>query len=357
MALSTPTPGTPRHTASADPPLLELDQLTKAFPVQLGLGRTGYLSAVDHVSLNVEPGTTMGIVGESGCGKSTLARLVLGLIEADSGEIRMEDRPVDWRKAGQRKQLRRNMQMVFQNPYSSLNPRSSIGEIIAFPMRAHGVPRSEISRRVADLLDQVGLHANHASYYPHQLSGGQRQRVNIARALALHPKLVICDEAVAALDKSVQAQVLNLLQDLQTSHGLTYLFISHDLNVVEYMSDTVSVMYLGHIVETAEADQLYKRPLHPYTQALLASSPRLDPDSRADDDLLEGELPSPLNPPSGCRFRTRCPHAMAVCAETRPAMVELEAGHQVACHLYTKDGGALEPAVSGPATADVFTAL
>jgi oligopeptide/dipeptide ABC transporter ATP-binding protein len=212
-----------------------------------------------------------------------------------------------------------------------------VGEIIAFPMRAHGADRAEVTARTASLLEQVGLHANHASYYPHQLSGGQRQRVNIARALALNPKLVICDEAVAALDKSVQAQVLNLLQDLQQTHGLTYLFISHDLNVVEYISDHVSVMYLGQVVETAGADQLYRRPLHPYTQALLASSPRLDPDIRVDDNLLEGELPSPLNPPTGCRFRTRCPHAMQVCAEVRPQMRELDSGHQVACHLYTEE--------------------
>jgi len=315
-------------------PLLEVRDLTKAFPVHMGLGRTSYLSAVDKVSFQVAPGTTMGIVGESGCGKSTLARLILGLVQADSGAVEIERQPVDWRKKTARKQLRRNMQMVFQNPYSSLNPRSSIGEIIAFPMRAHGMSRAEISERTGDLLFQVGLHSNHASYYPHQLSGGQRQRVNIARALALHPKLVICDEAVAALDKSVQAQVLNLLQDLQQPHGLTYVFISHDLNVVEYMSDRVSVMYLGHIVETANADQLYRRPLHPYTQALLASSPRLDPDHRLDDDQLEGELPSALNPPTGCRFRTRCPRAMQVCAEVRPAMRLLEPGHAVACHLY-----------------------
>jgi oligopeptide/dipeptide ABC transporter ATP-binding protein len=321
----------------ATPPLLEVRDLTKAFPVHLGLGRTGHLSAVDGVSIKVAPGTTMGVVGESGCGKSTLARLILGLIEADSGEIHMEQQAVDWRDGRTRKKLRRNMQMVFQNPYSSLNPRSSVGEIIAFPMRAHGADRAEVTARTASLLEQVGLHANHASYYPHQLSGGQRQRVNIARALALNPKLVICDEAVAALDKSVQAQVLNLLQDLQQTHGLTYLFISHDLNVVEYISDHVSVMYLGQVVETAGADQLYRRPLHPYTQALLASSPRLDPDIRVDDNLLEGELPSPLNPPTGCRFRTRCPHAMQVCAEVRPQMRELDSGHQVACHLYTEE--------------------
>jgi oligopeptide/dipeptide ABC transporter ATP-binding protein len=318
--------------------LLEVRDLTKAFPVQLGFGRTGYLSAVERVSFDVEPGTTMGIVGESGCGKSTLARLILGLVDADSGEIKVEQQVLDWSKGAARKELRGNMQMVFQNPYSSLNPRSSIGEIIAFPMRAHGISRAEITERTANLLEQVGLHANHASYYPHQLSGGQRQRVNIARALALNPKLVVCDEAVAALDKSVQAQVLNLLQDLQQSHGLTYVFISHDLNVVEYMSDRVSVMYLGHIVETAAADQLYRRPLHPYTQALLAAIPGLDPDSPIRDDLLEGEIPSPLTPPSGCRFRTRCPYAMKVCSDVRPPMRELDSGHVVACHLYAEDG-------------------
>jgi oligopeptide/dipeptide ABC transporter ATP-binding protein len=336
------TPG-----ADSSPPLLEVRELTKAFPVRLGFGRTGHVSAVDNVSFEVEPGTTMGIVGESGCGKSTLARLILGLIAADSGEIKIEQQTVDWGTRARRNQLRRNMQMVFQNPYSSLNPRSSIGEIIAFPMRAHGLGRAEIAERTARLLEQVGLHANHASYYPHQLSGGQRQRVNIARALALHPKLVICDEAVAALDKSVQAQVLNLLKDLQQELSLTYIFISHDLNVVEYMSDRVSVMYLGQIVETAEADQLYRRPLHPYTQALLASSPRLDTGYRLEDDLLEGELPSALDPPAGCRFRTRCPHAMPVCAELRPPLRELDAGHDVACHLYTENGAATEPVAGG----------
>ena len=317
--------------------LLEVKDLSKAFPISTGFRKTSYLSAVDGVSMDVEAGTTMGVVGESGCGKSTLARLILGLVDADAGEIRLDDETVEWRKKSgpRRKELRRNMQMVFQNPYSSLNPRSSIGEIIAFPMRAHGMPRNEINERTSSLLEQVGLHANHASYYPHQMSGGQRQRVNIARALALHPKLVICDEAVAALDKSVQAQVLNLLQDLQQSHGLTYLFISHDLNVVEYMSDRVSVMYLGHVVEVADSDQLYEQPVHPYTKALLASSPALDPDNRMEDPLLEGELPSPLNPPSGCRFRTRCPYAMAVCAAERPPMREVEPGHSVACHLVT----------------------
>jgi peptide/nickel transport system ATP-binding protein len=320
--------------------LLEVRDLTKRFPVRTGLGRTGHVSAVDQVSFDVAPGETMGIVGESGCGKSTLARLILGLIEPDGGELAFDGQPVDWRDRSARKQLRRHMQMVFQNPYSSLNPRSSIGEIVSFPMRVHRMSGVEIAERTASLLEQVGLHANHASYYPHQLSGGQRQRVNIARALALHPKLVICDEAVAALDKSVQAQVLNLLKDLQRQQGLTYLFISHDLNVVQYMSDRVSVMYLGHIVETAGADQLYRRPLHPYSQALLGAIPRLDPDVPLADDLLEGELPSPLNPPSGCRFRTRCPRAMEICSQVRPAVRRPEPGHAVACHLYPEDGAA-----------------
>jgi oligopeptide/dipeptide ABC transporter ATP-binding protein len=323
--------------------MLEVRELTKAFPVSTGFRKKSYLSAVDGVSFSVETGTTMGIVGESGCGKSTLARLILGLVQADSGEIRMEQQVVDWGNRTGRKRLRRNMQMVFQNPYSSLNPRSSIGEIVSFPMRAHGASGVEIIERTAMLLEQVGLHANHASYYPHQLSGGQRQRVNIARALALNPKLVICDEAVAALDKSVQAQVLNLLQDLQAAHGLTYVFISHDLNVVEYMSDRVSVMYLGHVVETADADDLYRRPLHPYSQALLAASPRLDPDQRVDDETVDSELPSPLNPPTGCRFRTRCPYAMDICSQVRPPLRQLDSGHQVACHLYTDDAITPQP--------------
>ncbi|MHB8576896.1 MAG: oligopeptide/dipeptide ABC transporter ATP-binding protein, partial [Dehalococcoidia bacterium] len=226
----------------------------------------------------------------------------------------------------------RNMQMVFQDPYSSLNPRNSIGEIIGFPMKVHRVARDEIRERTATLLTEVGLHRNHASYYPHQLSGGQRQRVNIARALALKPRLVVCDEAVSALDKSVQAQVLNLLKDLQAEYGLTYLFISHDLNVVEYMSDTVSVMYLGQVMESCSSENLYRRPLHPYTHALLGSIPKFEADREIDRDLLEGEIPSALNPPSGCRFRTRCPIAMEICSQERPAMREPEPGHFVACH-------------------------
>src|SRR5712692_502019 len=264
-------------------PLLEVRSVSKRFPVKLGMFKTGHVSAVDNVSFSVESGTTLGIVGESGCGKSTTARLILGLAAVDSGDVLFERKSILYLSragtpsiSGRRKRLRRQMQMVFQDPYSSLNPRASIGEILAFPMRVQDYSRDEIRERTAMLLERVGLHANHASYYPHQMSGGQRQRVNIARALAVQPKLVICDEAVSALDKSVQAQVLNLLKDLQQQFGLTYLFISHDLNVVEYMSDRVAVMYLGQVVETCSSDALYQNPLHPYTKALLSAIPSMD---------------------------------------------------------------------------------
>jgi oligopeptide/dipeptide ABC transporter ATP-binding protein len=322
-------------------PLLEVQRVSKRFPVKLSTFKTGYVSAVDDVSFAVFRGTTLGIVGESGCGKSTTARLILGLASVDSGDVLFEGHSILYLShagtpsiSGRRVRLRRNLQMVFQDPYSSLNPRASIGNIIGFPMRVQGYKRDEIRDRTAMLLERVGLHATHASYYPHQLSGGQRQRVNIARALAVEPKLVICDEAVSALDKSVQAQVLNLLKDLQEEFGLTYLFISHDLNVVEYMSDRVAVMYLGQVVETCSSDELYRRPLHPYTKALLAAIPSVDPDSRLEPDEFEGEIPSPLNPPSGCRFRPRCPFAMDICAIERPPLAEAEPEHLVACHLY-----------------------
>ena len=323
------------------PPLLEVKGVTKRFPVRMGLFKKGQVSAVEDLSFTVKPGTTFGIVGESGCGKSTAARLILGLFDVDAGDVLFEgSNVVSARRAPNIKvdsrALRKNMQMVFQDPHSALNPRASIGEIVSFPMKVHGYPKEERQERTRWLLEQVGLHANHASYYPHQLSGGQRQRVNIARALALSPKLVICDEAVSALDKSVQAQVLNLLQDLQAELGLTYVFISHDLNVVQYISDEVLVMYLGQAVEITSAERLYSEPLHPYSQALLASIPKIgfDDEPVVEAPRLEGELPSPLNPPSGCRFRTRCPMAMDVCAEERPPIVEAAPGHRVACHLY-----------------------
>ena len=321
----------------ADPlPMLRLDAVTKTFPVRRGV-RKGKVSAVDQVSLEVQPGSTMGIVGESGCGKSTLARVVVGLYPADSGQITFDGQTLRNGKKRPRKVIEQ-MQMVFQDPYSALNPRASIGEAIGFPLRVQGVGSSETAERVAAMLEEVGLHSNYANYYPHQLSGGQRQRVNIARALVLQPRLIVLDEAVSALDKSIQAQILNLLQELQEAHQLTYLFISHDLNVVEYMSGQVAVMYLGQVVESCSSAALYEKPRHPYTQGLLASIPKIDPRERAPKTIaVKGEMPSPLNPPSGCRFRTRCPHAMDTCARVTPKLAAIEPGHYVACHLYSPD--------------------
>jgi peptide/nickel transport system ATP-binding protein len=327
------TDGATPEALTGSPVLLSVDRLHKRFSVRIGLYSKAYVSAVDNVSFTVEAGTTLGIVGESGCGKSTTARLVLGLLAPDAGTVMFEGLDVQTLTGQRQKTLRRNMQMVFQDPYSALNPRMSIGESITFPLRVHGYSKSEQRERMGRLLDQVGLHPNHASYYPHQMSGGQRQRVNIARALALEPRLVIADEAVSALDKSVQAQVLNLLTDLQERLKLTYIFISHDLNVVQYMSDRVLVMYLGQVVEHCTPEALYAEPLHPYTKVLLASIPDVNPD-QPPAAVLEGEVPSPLSPPSGCRFRTRCPAAMPICAAERPQMMQKRPGHFVACHSY-----------------------
>jgi oligopeptide/dipeptide ABC transporter ATP-binding protein len=312
--------------ASGGAELLKARDLAKAFPVRGGR----HAVAVDDVSFRVPRGATLGVVGESGCGKSTLARLIVGLIQPDHGQVAFEGEDLP---ASRPKHARRNIQMVFQDPFSALNPKASVGESIALPLRVHGQGRHTAQARVRELLGLVGLHANHASYYPHQLSGGQRQRVNIARALALHPKLVVCDEAVSALDKSIQAQILNLLRDLQLEQHLSYIFISHDLNVVEYMSDEVAVMYLGRIVETGPSELLYRESLHPYTQALLASIPQLD-STTEEPPLLNGEIPSPLDPPSGCRFRTRCPYAAEICAAVAPPLAEVAPRHWVACHLH-----------------------
>ncbi|GAB4061106.1 oligopeptide/dipeptide ABC transporter ATP-binding protein [Uliginosibacterium sediminicola] len=301
--------------------------------------------AVSDISFELAAGQTLGIVGESGCGKSTLARLLMGLIPADGGTVRIAGVELQ-QDAAQLKALRRKMQMVFQDSYASLNPRMSIEDAIMFGPLVHGTPRAEARERAHQLLSRVGLDpARFAARYPHEVSGGQRQRVNIARALALSPEVVLFDESVSALDKSVEIQVLNLLRDLKEEFGLSYLFISHDLNVVQYISDVVLVMYLGKIVEIGPAQSLYENPAHPYTRALLASMPSMDPEQRTLSAPITGDPPSPIDPPSGCRFRTRCPYAQAVCGEAEPQLsMPLPANlhgspHLAACHMLVPQSG------------------
>ncbi|WP_311764889.1 ABC transporter ATP-binding protein [Paenibacillus agricola] len=318
-------------------PILEVVNLNKEFPVKGMWWQTkGAVSAVKDVSLSLKPQGTLGIVGESGCGKSTLARLILRLIEPDSGEVRLRGDDILPYKGSKLLQVRKNMQMVFQNPYSSLNPKMTLLENVAFNLYVNGVSKHDARKKAHHYLEAVGLPKAFAERYPGSLSGGQRQRVAIARALVLEPDIIIADEAVSALDKSVQAQVLNLFQDLKKEFSLSLLFISHDLNVVEYMSDEVMVMYLGTVVEKGSAQQMYAHPYHPYTQALLHSAPSMDVGSPAVHKHfdIKGELPSPMNPPSGCRFRTRCPYAEERCAQSAPPMVEVSPGYEVACFLY-----------------------
>jgi peptide/nickel transport system ATP-binding protein len=319
--------------------ILTVRDLRKYFPVRGGLFHTvqAWVKAVDRVSFDVQRGETLGIVGESGCGKSTTARLILRLIEPDAGEVCFEGQPLLNVSPPDLRTYRRQMQMVFQDPYSSLNPRMNIEAAVAFNVLVHGASRREARAKAWDVLNKVGLRAEQfGRRYPHELSGGQRQRVNIARALVLDPKLVLLDEPVSSLDKSVQAQVLNLLQNLKSELGLTYVFISHDLHVIEYLSDRILVMYLGQIVEIGSAEQVSAEPLHPYTQALFASAPSVNPDERLERPPLTGDPPNPINPPSGCRFRTRCPHAMAMCASTTPPLLPVgAAGRQVACYLFS----------------------
>jgi peptide/nickel transport system ATP-binding protein len=292
--------------------------------------------AVDDVSFTVEPRETLGVVGESGCGKSTLARLILRLLEPDAGAVTFLGEDLASASPRRLKRLRRDMQLVFQDPHASLNPRMTIDDAVAFSLLVHGTSRREARARAARLLERVGLDPRlYGPRYPHELSGGQRQRVNISRALVLDPKLLVLDEPVSALDKSVQAQVLNLLQDLKAELALTYVFISHDLNVIEYIADRVLVMYLGHVVETGSATALAEAPKHPYTRALFASAPSMDPSQRLLEPPISGDPPSPVNPPSGCRFRTRCAHVMPRCSEAVPPLVPLAADHHVACYLYS----------------------
>ena len=319
-------------------PLLEIRDLRKYFVVKRGFfdRQKAVVKAVDGITFDVRQGEIFALVGESGCGKSTTARLIMRLLEADGGKILFNGEDVLKLKGEQLKHLRSEVQIAFQDPYMSLNPRMTLEHIIAFNAVAQGHGRQDARQRAWRLMEQVGLDPSvHARRYPHELSGGQRQRINIARALVLQPKLLILDEPVSSLDNSVQSQVLNELNDLKEQLGLTYILVSHDLNVVGYLTDRIAVMYLGQIVEIADADEFYRNPMHPYSQALLASVPSTDPDARRlTDPPLKGQPPSPLDPPSGCRFRTRCPHAMDVCTDIMPPLKEATNGHWVACHLY-----------------------
>ncbi|MGA9769082.1 MAG: dipeptide ABC transporter ATP-binding protein [Blastocatellia bacterium] len=320
--------------------LVEIKNLKKHFPTGEGLFGAGNdtVKAVDDVSFTIRRGETFGLVGESGCGKSTTGRCVLRLIEPTSGEVRFDGRDLLSLDSKELRRLRREMQIIFQDPYSSLNPRMQVGEIIAEPLHIHGVGNRQMRRaRVDELLGLVGLMSEHAARYPHEFSGGQRQRIGIARALALNPKFIVCDEPVSALDVSVQAQVVNLLQDLQERLGLTYLFISHGLSVVEHISTRVGIMYLGKLVEVAASEEIFHNPLHPYTKALLSAIPVPDPDARRERVALTDEIPTAISPPSGCRFRTRCPMAEPRCAENEPQLVEVGPGHFVACMVVAPD--------------------
>lgn len=325
--------------AEANNVLLRVDNLVKHFPIRQGIiiqKQVGVVHAVDDISFEVKQGETLGLVGESGCGKSTTGRTVLQLYRPTSGSVIFDGVDLVKAKGEELRHMRRKMQMIFQDPYASLNPRMTVGEIIGEPLVIHKiVTQKEIEERAANLLELVGLNPAFSTRYPHEFSGGQRQRIGVARALALQPSFIVCDEPISALDVSIQAQVVNLLEDLQKQFNLTYLFIAHDLSMVRHISNRIAVMYLGIIVELADGEELYLKPLHPYTQALLSAVPIPDPitDARRERIILKGDVPSPVNPPSGCRFRTRCQIAESICAEVQPDFREAKPGHFVACHF------------------------
>ncbi|MGY0058205.1 ABC transporter ATP-binding protein [Streptomyces sp. LZ34] len=327
----------PEQATTTPEPLLKVSGLVKHFPIKKGLlqRQVGAVQAVDGLDFEVLPGETLGVVGESGCGKSTMGRLITRLLEPTRGKIEFEGKDITHLGTAGMRPMRRDVQMIFQDPYSSLNPRHTIGTIVGAPFRLQGVkPEGGIKAEVQRLLEVVGLNPEHYNRYPHEFSGGQRQRIGIARALALNPKLVVADEPVSALDVSIQAQVVNLLDDLQDELGLTYVIIAHDLSVIRHVSDRIAVMYLGKIVELADRKDLYERPMHPYTKALLSAVPVPDPRRRAKREriLLKGDVPSPISPPSGCRFHTRCWKATEVCKQQEPPLIALATGHRVACH-------------------------
>ncbi|OJH17050.1 oligopeptide ABC transporter ATP-binding protein OppF [Bacillus obstructivus] len=311
-------------------PLIEIKNLKKYFNIG---GQP--LKAVDDLNLDIYPGETVGLVGESGCGKSTAGRTIIRLYEATEGKVLYNGKNIYDNNSNEMAKIRKDIQLIFQDPYASLNPRMTVEEIIGEPLTIHGELTGKRKReRILELLKLVGLNPEHINRFPHEFSGGQRQRIGIARALALNPKFIVCDEPISALDVSIQAQVVNLLKDLQKSMGLTYLFIAHDLSMVKYISDRILVMYLGNMMELCESEELYEEPLHPYTQALLSAVPIPNPKLKRERIVLQGDVPSPINPPSGCVFRTRCRHAMDICAQKKPDWKEAKPGHFVSCHLY-----------------------
>ncbi|MGI6334394.1 MAG: ABC transporter ATP-binding protein [Saccharofermentanales bacterium] len=320
--------------------ILVVKNLKKYYPVRkFELGREkSFVKAVDGVSFTIRRGTTMGLVGESGCGKTTVGRTILRLHDVTAGQVLFDGQDLAALSTRSLRKMRPQMQMIFQDPYSSLSPRMPVGEIIGEAVREHKiVPKSQYKSYIAKVMRDCGLQPQYFYRYPHEFSGGQRQRICIARAVALNPRFIICDEPVSALDVSIQAQIINLMKDLQDQFGYTYLFISHDLSVVEHISDTIGVMYLGNIVEMGDKKSVFANPMHPYTRSLLSAVPVSDPDVKMNRIILSGEMPSPVNPPSGCKFRTRCPNVMKICEKKEPVFKEYEAGHSVACHLYPQD--------------------